>query len=181
MRSTQPEDDAPSPTRAEIDAAMSAARVFVGVCAQSVASVEDRVTLPQLRVLVMVANKGPQNLASVAQTLGVHPSNATRRCDKLVDAGLLHRSEDPADRRNLILQLTPAGRQLVREMTAQRRAAIEDVLDKMPAPLRRDLIPALVAFAQAAGELSASEAWALGWSSEQPNGSSHVPSSTPCG
>ena len=174
MRPTQSEDDAPSPTRDEVDAAMSAARAFIAVCAKSVASVEDRVTLPQLRVLVMIASQGSQNLASVAQALGVHPSNATRRCDKLVDAGLILRGEDPADRRNLTLQLTPAGHQLVAKMTEHRRAAIENVLAKMPASLRHNLVPALVAFAEAAGELPSSEAWALGWPTEQSNPDHHL-------
>jgi DNA-binding MarR family transcriptional regulator len=153
---------------------MYATRVLIAVTAQSVASLEDRVTLPQLRVLVMIASRGPQNLASVAQALGVHPSNATRRCDKLVEAGLLQRDEDPTDRRNLVLQLTLSGRQLVQQMTEHRRGAIENVLAKMPAPLRADLVPALLAFAQAAGEFPSSEAWALGWTTEQ----GHMPSST---
>ena len=175
-------DDAAPPTTEEIDAVMSAARVLVAVTAQSVTSVEDRVTLPQLRVLVMIASRGPQNLASVAQALGVHPSNATRRCDKLVEAGLVHRSEDPTDRRNLVLQLTPSGRQIVQQMTEHRRAAIEGVLAKMPATLRGDLVPALLAFAQAAGELPADQAWALGWTTGQPsNAGRHLPSSTTCG
>jgi len=133
-----------------------------------VASVEDRVTLPQLRVLVMIASRGPQNLASVAAGLGVHASNGTRMCDKLVNAGLLHRSDDPTDRRNLVLQLTPPGRQLVESMTEYRRAAIANVLAKVPAQLRSDLVPALLAFAGGAGEIPASEAWALGWTTEQP-------------
>ncbi|MDQ3826301.1 MAG: MarR family transcriptional regulator [Actinomycetota bacterium] len=170
MGSMQPDADAPPPTPEEVDAAMLAARVFVAVAAQSVASVEDRVTLPQLRVLVMIASRGPQNLAAVAQALGVHPSNATRRCDRLVEAGLIDRSDDPADRRNLILQLTLSGRKLVQQMTEHRRAAIEDVLDKMPATLRGDLVPALLAFAHAAGEVPPSEAWALGWTTEESNG-----------
>jgi DNA-binding MarR family transcriptional regulator len=160
---------------------MSAARVLVAVTAQSVTSVEDQVTLPQLRVLVMIASRGPQNLASVAQTLGVHPSNATRRCDKLVDAGLVHRSEDPTDRRNLVLQLTPLGRHIVQQMTEHRRAAIEGVLAKMPAALRGDLVPALLAFAQTAGEPPAGQAWALGWTTDQANSAEHQPSSTTCG
>jgi hypothetical protein len=47
-------------------------------------------TLPQLRVLVVIASRGPQNLAGVAQGLGVHSSNATRACDKLVEAADLY-------------------------------------------------------------------------------------------
>jgi DNA-binding MarR family transcriptional regulator len=178
MGSMQPDVDQPRPTPEQVDAVMLAARVFVAVAAQSVASVEDRVTLPQLRVLVMIASRGPQNLASVAQALGVHPSNATRRCDKLVEAGLIDRSDDPADRRNLILQLTPSGRELVQQMTEHRRAAIEDVLGKMPVTLRGDLVPTLLAFAQAAGEVPPSEAWALGWTTEGPHGAQcQLPSS----
>jgi DNA-binding MarR family transcriptional regulator len=178
MEPSRRDNGAPSPTTEEVDAVMSAARVLVAVTAQSVTSAEDQVTSPQLRVLVMIASRGPQNLASVAQALGVHPSNATRRCDKLVDAGLVHRSEDPADRRNLVLQLTPSGRHVVQQMTEHRRAAIEGVLAKMPAELRGDLVPALLAFAQAADELPADQAWALGWTTDQPNNAERWPRST---
>lgn len=152
----------------EVDAVMVATRVLVAVSAQSVASVEDQITLPQLRVLVMVASRGTQNVTSVAQALGVHASNATRTCDKLVEAGLIRRSEDPADRRHLLLQLTQAGLELVHTVTEHRRAAIEIILARMPAHGRRDLVPALRAFAEAAGEISPSRAWALGWTTERP-------------
>ena len=68
---------------------MVAARVLVAVSAQSVAAVQDELTLPQLRVLVMVASRREMNLGAVAEGLGVHPSNATRAVDRLVVAGLL--------------------------------------------------------------------------------------------
>lgn len=167
MNGPRPARDAFRPSAEQIDAVMLAARVLVAVTAQSVAGVEDQVTLPQLRVLVMIASRGPQNLASVADGLGVHSSNATRTCDKLVHAGLIDRSDDPTDRRNLVLRLTPAGWQLVRTVTEHRRGAIGDVLARMPAELRNDLVPALLAFAQAAGEIPPSQAWSLGWTTEQ--------------
>lgn len=66
------------------NAVMRATRVLVAVTAQSVAELDERVTLPQLRILVVVAIRGPQNLTAVARSLGVHFSNATRACDKLV-------------------------------------------------------------------------------------------------
>jgi hypothetical protein len=58
----------------QVDAVMLAMRVLVAVTAQSVAELDERVTLPQLRVLVVIASRGPQNLAAVAQGLGVHSS-----------------------------------------------------------------------------------------------------------
>lgn len=173
MRPTQHAEDAARPSAEQIDAVLVASRALVAVAAQSVASVEDRVTLPQLRVLVMIASRGPQNLASVAAGLGVHASNGTRMCDKLVNAGLLHRSDDPTDRRNLVLELTPSGQQLVDSMIEHRRTAIANVLAKMPAQLRSDLVPALLSFADSAQEIAPSEAWALGWTTEEPGTQRH--------
>jgi DNA-binding MarR family transcriptional regulator len=147
----------------DVEAVMAAARVLVAVSAQSVAAVDDVVSLPQLRVLVMVASRGPLNLSAVARGLGVHPSNATRACERLVVAGLLDRRDDPADRRNLVLELTAAGHGLVRRVMDHRRAAIGDVLDRMPVAERRALVPVLRSFAAAGGEVPADAAWALGW------------------
>ncbi|GAA2876297.1 MarR family transcriptional regulator [Pseudonocardia halophobica] len=155
------------PTREQVDAVMRTARVLVGVTARSFAAIEDRVTLPQLRIMVMIASRGPLNLGAIAASLEVHPSNASRACDRLVAAGLLDRRDDPADRRNLLLQLTKAGAQLVDEVTVQRRQAIQDTLEKMPVRRRRGLVAALSAFADAAGE-PAEAAWSLGWTTENP-------------
>jgi DNA-binding MarR family transcriptional regulator len=150
----------------EIDAVMLAARAIVAMTAQSVAALNDQVTLPQLRVLVMIASRGPLNLAAAAGGLGVHHSNATRTCDRLAAAGLLNRAEDPSDRRNLLLDLTDDGRVLVSAMNENRRAAISRVLALMPPSRRRGLAPKLRAFAEAAGELPDTGAWALGWTTE---------------
>jgi DNA-binding MarR family transcriptional regulator len=160
--------DSEQSTIDQINAVMLAARAIVAITAQSVADLDDQVTLAQLRVLVMIASRGPQNLAAIAAGLRVHPSNATRVCDRLVVAGLLHRRDDPDDRRNLILRLTPEGRTLVDTMNQNRRAAIEGVLSRMPPSHRRGLAPKLRAFAEAAGELPDTGAWALGWTTEQP-------------
>lgn len=159
-----------APTPAQIDAVLVAARILVAVSAGSVAAVEDRVTLPQLRVLVMIASRGPQHLHSVAEGLGVHPSNATRACDKLVEAHLLHRSGDPADRRrNLTLRLTESGWQLVHTVTENRRAAIAAILAKMRVQHRSSLVAPLRAFAEAAGETPEGQVWALGWTTTNPS------------
>lgn len=156
------------PSAEQIQAVVLATRVLVAVTTQSIVSLDDQVTLPQLRVLVMIASRGPQNLRSLAQGLGVHASNATRLCDKLVEADLIQRSEDPADRRNLVLGLSAAGHQLVYDMTDQRRAAIAAILANMPPQLRDDLVPVLRGFAHAAGEITERQVWALGWSTEYP-------------
>ena len=65
---------------------MDAAGVLIGLAAQSLAEAEVSITVPQLRVLVTVSRNGPLNLNAVAAMLGVHPSNATRTCQRLVEA-----------------------------------------------------------------------------------------------
>jgi len=88
----------------QVDAVMRASRVLVAVVAQSISAVEDQVTFVQFRMLVVIASRGPLNLGEVARQMGVHPSNATRMVDKLVTAGLVERTDDPADRRYLSLR-----------------------------------------------------------------------------
>jgi DNA-binding MarR family transcriptional regulator len=147
----------------DVEAVMEAARVLVAVSARSVAAVEDAVTLSQLRVLVMVASRAAPNLGAVASGLGVHPSNATRAVDRLVAAGFLDRREDPTDRRNLVLELTAKGDDLVERVMEERRLAIGTILDRMPAGRRRSLVPVMRAFAEAGGKAWNEAAWSLGW------------------
>lgn len=146
MHREQPEAD-------EVDAALQAADVMMRVAARSVMEVEDIVTSPQLRVLVMIATRGPQTLGGVAAELGVHASNATRTCEKLVRAGFIERTEDPADRRFVRVTLTPAGRALVERVISHRRAALADVLAGMDPHGRSAAVDSFRAFASAAGDL----------------------------
>ncbi|MBO1739944.1 MarR family transcriptional regulator [Leifsonia sp. TF02-11] len=123
------------------------------VAARSVSEVEDIVTSPQLRVLVMIATRGPQTLGNVATELGVHASNATRTCEKLVRAGLIHRAEDPADRRFVRVALTPTGAELVERVIGHRRSALAEVLAQMDPHERSVAVTSFQAFARAAGNL----------------------------
>lgn len=162
--STGDDDAAPAGvTEEQVDAILLAAQALVGVTAQSVAEVEEVVTLPQLRVLMLVASRGALNLNALAQAMGVHPSNATRACDRLVAAGLLRRRESSVDRRNLVLSLTDSGQQLVDAMVQSRRRAIAGVLEQVPPARRRALAAAMRTFGLAAGEVPAGNAWKLGW------------------
>ncbi|WP_427170258.1 hypothetical protein [Arthrobacter sp. 92] len=81
-------------TDAQVDAVLRAANVLLRVVAQSVVEVEDVVTSPQLRVRVLIATRGPQNPGAVATHLGVHPSNSTRICDRLVNAVVMGRAPE---------------------------------------------------------------------------------------
>lgn len=142
---------------------MSTARVLAAVIATSVAEVEDRVSLIQLRALVMLVTRGPLNLVAVAAALGVHPSNATRAAERLVLAGLVDRRDAPNDRRNVRLTLTAEGQELVESVFEHRRTAIERVIDRMPDNKRRALSGALESFVTASGEVFGHGAGGIQW------------------
>lgn len=146
-----------------VESVLAAARVLVAVSAQSVAASADTVTLPQLRVLVMLASQPSMNLNGVAARLGVHSSNATRAVDRLVAAGLIDRRDDPADRRNLLLGLTAAGDELVQDVMQRRRDTIAKILEQMTPERRQQFGAGAAAFAEAGGEVPSHAAWSLGW------------------
>lgn len=135
-----------------LDQLMRASRVISGVIAESIANVEDEVTLPQLRTLVLVATRPGISATDVAQALDVHASNATRLIDRLVQGGYLHRSDSAADRRRLQLALTSAGSDLVEEVMEHRRRCYERILRRMTAADRRRLAAALESFSVSAEE-----------------------------
>jgi DNA-binding MarR family transcriptional regulator len=142
------------PAEEEVDALMVTSKVVSAAIAHSLEVADASVTLPQLRVLVMVHDGGPMNMSAVADGLGVDPSNASRTCDRLVKSGLLDRREDPDDRRHVALTLTPAGGRLLHSMLGQRRAVFAQVVDRMTARQRTQLAAGLRAFNDAARELS---------------------------
>jgi DNA-binding MarR family transcriptional regulator len=146
------------------EALLTASRALVGVAARSlaVASPAD-VTLPQYRALVVLAARGPLRVGDLAEALGIHPSTATRLCDRLVDRHLVRRAVDRANRRETTISLSAPGRKIVDDVTEVRRAEIRGIVDRIPADLRASAVAALVAFADAAGE-PPQEAWTLGWS-----------------
>ncbi len=165
MSSTTPAAKRPrSKLDRQVDAVMDASRVMVAVVAQSVAEAEVSVSLPGLRVLMMVNQSDrPLKLGTVAEGLGVHPSNATRTCSRLVDAGLLDRRDDPADRRSLALTLTPKGQSFVDSVLERRRQAFERMLSKMSATDRDRLADTLREFAKVSGGTPHEIAEAFGW------------------
>ncbi|HEU5485754.1 MAG TPA: MarR family transcriptional regulator [Microlunatus sp.] len=133
-------------TATTVEVVLRAARVFAAVTAESIARSAHGVTLPQLRVLTVASEVGSLNNADVARTLNIHISNASRLCERLVQAGLLNRRDNPADRRQVDLTLTDAGRALVEGVTEHRREAFTAILAAMSPSDRADLCGPLTAF-----------------------------------
>ena len=134
------------------DALLTASRLLVAISARSIALVDDTITIPQFRTLVILSNQGPVNLATLAGLLDVQPSTIGRMVDRLVIAGLIDRRAHPTSRRELVAELTARGRRVVQKVTANRRDELARVVEKMPSRERRGLVRALAAFTAAGGE-----------------------------
>ena len=145
-RSTSPDLDAIT------DAVLVSSRALIAVASRSIAAVDDDVTLPQFRALVVLDGHDDVTVGLLAGELRIQPSTATRLCDRLVRKGLALRAANPENRREVTLTLTAVGRELVREVTARRRREIASIMTKVPVAQRASIVEAFNAFRTAAGE-----------------------------
>lgn len=133
-------------------ALLTASRVLVAISARSLAQVEETLTVPQFRMLVVLEAGGPTNLSKLAEQLAVNPSTAMRMVDRLTASAMVERAADPADRRVVKIAATAEGLRVVRQVTERRRAEIARIVSAMPAEHRQALVEALQSFADAAQE-----------------------------
>jgi len=144
------------------EAILVASRAMVAVAVRSLAD-HPEVTLTQYRTLVVLSCGGARRLADLAEDLRVSPSTATRMCDRLVRKGLISRTRDELDRREVNLVVTPAGRKIVTDVIERRRLEVGELLRAIPLGTRRQLVSCLRLLASAAGE-SPELHWDQGWS-----------------
>jgi DNA-binding MarR family transcriptional regulator len=161
------------PTEAAIDALVSASRVLTGIAVRSIAQAVPDVTVPQHRLLVLLASRGPQTVNAIAAELGVNQSNASRQCDRLRKRHLVERESSLADGRAVLTSVTDAGLHVLDRVMEERRRQVRRVVETMTAAEVDLVATALDRFSTAADE-------AAGWSS-RPTGAPERPSrgSTP--
>jgi DNA-binding MarR family transcriptional regulator len=135
-----------------VESLLRASRALMSITARSLASVNEDVTLPQFRSLVVLSTAGPQTVSALADRLAVHASTMTRMCNRLVTRGLVVRVPSAVDRREVVIDLTDMGTSVVEKVMAARRRELDEVVRRMGADDRAAAIVALNKFAEAAGE-----------------------------
>jgi DNA-binding MarR family transcriptional regulator len=145
-----------------VDAVLSASRVLVAIAARSLADAGEEVTLTQYRSLVVLASRGPQGVAALADAVAVTPPTASRLVDRLVKKGLVRRRTDRQDRRQVRIALTETGRHLIDAVSARRRQEIATLLATVAPETQRSVVDALSQLAQVAGEVPEQD-WSTGW------------------
>jgi MarR family transcriptional regulator, organic hydroperoxide resistance regulator len=112
--------------------------------------IDSGLTLTQLRSLFLIANKGSTNFRKLAEALGVTPSNVTGIIDRLVEQGLVSRTQNPEDRREMTLQTTDKGQALVSNLKEVGIKHMTHILSLLSLEELSALIQGLSAFIRAA-------------------------------
>ena len=129
---------------------LKASRTINAVIIRSLAAVDAAISVPQLRVMVILSHSEHASLAEVATDLAIDSSSASRTCDQLVKRDLVEREPADRDRRRLSLRLSPAGRRLLQRVMSRRAELLAEIVAAMSEPDQRALMAAMDAFNTAA-------------------------------
>jgi DNA-binding MarR family transcriptional regulator len=144
-------------TDAAIERVLDALDAFQRVVAAQHAPelTELTLTFGQVKAIYLVASTGPMRMSDLAAQLGTAPSTASGLVDRLVQMGLLERSEDPTNRRQVLVRATPAALEQLDAMNELNRDRLRQLLARFTDPDDISIIErAFVLMTQAARDLS---------------------------
>jgi DNA-binding MarR family transcriptional regulator len=100
---------------------------------------EFELSFSQMKALHHLHGENAVSVKALGETLGLSLAAMSRAADELVQRGLVHRTEDPSDRRIKRLRLTDEGRALVLKMRELRMAGFEQFVATL-SPKERALL-----------------------------------------
>jgi DNA-binding MarR family transcriptional regulator len=105
-------------------------------------------TIAQVKGLLYVASAGRTSVGELARALGTGQPAASSLIERLVQDGLVGRTEDPGDRRRAIVQLTGRGEALVEQLEQAGREKWRHWLSQLPEGDLSALVQGLRALAE---------------------------------
>jgi DNA-binding MarR family transcriptional regulator len=115
------------------------------------------VSILGFQVLALLEMHEAIPMGHLADELDVALPNATGLVNRMEERGLIARRDDPTDRRVVLVELTSAGRRLIREMEAERRARMRRLFGSLD-PIQQDrLLQSVQDLITAARRLTPSE------------------------
>ena len=102
------------PRRDVIDEILKVRAAIIQAVSAATASawMDLELTMSQMKGLRTLAYQGEATVSQVADTLKIGLPTASQLVDRLVQAGLAERAEDPSDRRRILVRLSKKGQQL---------------------------------------------------------------------
>ena len=146
------DDGVPTLAPGAAEVLQAATRLLAGVALRSLDVLDAAVTLPQFRLLAVLADLGPVPSGQAARALGLDPSTVTRLADRMVAAGHVTRGTDPRHRGVVTLALTASGRDLVAAASAWRRRELARIMARLTPSQQAAATTALAQLVTAAGD-----------------------------
>ncbi|HUX12002.1 MAG TPA: MarR family transcriptional regulator [Spirochaetia bacterium] len=104
---------------------------------------EKGLSMHQIGTLFHLSRRRTSGVSGIGDDLGVTSAAASQMLERLVQSGMVLRSEDPNDRRAKRIVLTDAGEQIVRESTEMRGRWFADIAGLLSADERKIVLSAL--------------------------------------
>jgi len=104
----------------------------------------------QINVLMRLYHGGKCGISEIGERLGITNAAASQAIDRLVNLGVIERTEDPIDRRAKQLALTQVGRTLIETGFEARRNWISSLTDALNSEQQTLIISALTLLTEAA-------------------------------
>jgi DNA-binding MarR family transcriptional regulator len=111
---------------------------------------ETDLSFSQISVLMRLKHGGRSGVSDIGGQMGVTNAAASQSVDRLVNLGLVERTEDPDDRRAKRLSLTQAGRTLIDRGIEARSRWVEGVTEALTPEQQSMIISALTLLTAAA-------------------------------
>ena len=105
--------------------------LFAFKCATSERLLRLGVSMAQLNILYILRRSDEMPMSRLAEVLNVSLSNATGLIDRMEERGFIERTRVLADRRIVMVRLTPEGVRLLEEQDAMSEDLMRRVLDKL--------------------------------------------------
>lgn len=94
---------------------------------------------PQVWALTILRAEPGLSLGELSDRMYAHPSTVSGVVVRLVERGAVRREVDAADRRGIVLTLTPVGRRLLRRSPSPVQEGLRRALEEMPKGAVRQL------------------------------------------
>jgi DNA-binding MarR family transcriptional regulator len=127
-------------------------RIVLGQLVRRLRS-ENAVPTPHLTVLSRLDRGGPQTTSGLAAAERMRPQSMAQTVAELEEDGLLDRRPDTSDRRQVLLDLTDAGRSLLKEERRRRESWLTKAIAEELSPAEQKLLVDAIALLRRLAEL----------------------------
>lgn len=111
---------------------------------------ETGLSFSHINILMRLFHGGNCGVSEIGEQMGISNAAASQTVDRLVQMGMIRRTEDPQDRRAKLLELTPEGRTLIEKGVDLRSKWIETLTDDLTTEEQEMITSALILLTSAA-------------------------------